>query len=155
MRFNYALLCIVGSVLLLLPLMEVLGHSCPVAVEFVACVAIVFLAIVGLASLFFADSLRGVSLVELTESEYKVVGNNGRFGLYLFHENRIDVLAKVEYETISEVGRDVYEFLLRGKKSLLYLGGDAPVWVHDIDGNGTSVDEKYLYIVEKVNAPRR
>lgn len=155
MQFNYALLCIVGSVLFLLPLMDVSGHSGSVAVDFFACVALVFLAIVGLTSLFFADCLRGVSLVELTESEYKVVGNSGRFGLYRFHENRIDVLAKVEYDIISAVGCDIYELSSGEKKSLLYLGGGAPVWIHDIGENGMSADEEYLYIVEKANDPRR
>lgn len=155
MQFNYALLCIVGSVLFLLPFIEVLGYPCSADVNILTCVVFVLLSIVGLSLLLFVDCMRGVSLIELTESEYKLVSDGESMGLYRFHENRIDVLAKVEYDMISFVGCDIYEFSSGGKKSLLYLGGDAPVWIHDVDENRTSADEKYLYIVEKATGQRR
>ena len=155
MQFNYALLCIVGSVLFLLPLMEVVGYPCSDAVNLLVCAVFVIFPILGLSSLLFVDCLRGVSLVELTESEYKVVGDGGRFGLYRFHENRIDVFAKVEYDMVALVGCNMYEFSSGGKKSLLYLGAYPPVWIHDIDENVTFSDEKDLYIVEKATGQRR
>ena len=154
-QLNYALLGIVGFVLFLLPFIEVLGYPCSADVNILTCVVFVLLSIVGLSLLLFVDCMRGVSLIELTESEYKVVGNSGRFGLYRFHENRIDVLAKVEYDIISVVGCVIYELSSGEKKSLLYLGGGAPVWIHGIGENGMSADEEYLYIVEKATGQRR
>ena len=155
MQFNYALLCIVGSVLFLLPFIEVLGYPCSADVNILTCVAFVLLSIVGLSLLLFVDCLRGVSLIELTESEYKLVSDGKCMGLYRFHESRIDVFAKVEYDMISFVGCNMYEFSSGGKKSLLYLGAYPPVWIHDIDENVTFSDEKDLYIVEKATGQRR
>lgn len=154
-QLNYALLGIVGSVLFLLPFIEVLGYPCSADVNILTCVVFSLLSIVGLSLLLFVDCMRGVSLIELTESEYKLVSDGECMGLYRFHENRIDVFAKVEYDMVSLVGCNMYEFSSGGKKSLLYLGAYPPVWIHDIDKNGTSSDEKYLYIVEKATGQRR
>ena len=154
-QLNYALLGIVGSFLFLLPFIEVLGYPCSADVNVLTCVVFVLLSIVGLSLLLFVDCMRGVSLIELTESEYKLVSDGEWIGLYRFHESRIDVLAKVEYDMVALVGCNMYEFSSGGKKSLLYLGAYPPVWIHDIDENGTSSDEKYLYIVEKATGQRR